>query len=65
MTKVKMVTRLEKMQAEAAALERKLEGLNKLEELLRSFEAEGLSRSDILEGVREAMTDGVVLEQQA
>ena len=65
MTKVKMMSRLEKMQAETAALERKLEGMNKLEELLRSFEAEGLSRSDILEGVREAMTDGVVLEQQA
>lgn len=65
MTKVKMMSRLEKMQAETAALERKLEGMNKLEELFRSLEAEGLSRSDILEGVREAMTDGVVLEQQA
>lgn len=65
MTKVKMMSRLEKMQAETAALERKLEGMSKLEELFRSLEAEGLSRSDILEGVREAMTDGVVLEQQA
>lgn len=54
MTKVKMVNRLEKMQAEAAALERKLEGLNKLEDLFRSFEAEGLPRSEILEGLREA-----------
>jgi hypothetical protein len=55
MTKVKMVNRLEKMQLEAAALERKLKGLNELENLLRSFEAEGLTREDILEGVREAM----------
>ena len=48
MTKVKMMSRLEKMQAETAALERKLEGMSKLEELFRSLEAEGLSRSDIL-----------------